>query len=440
MKTYQEIKPAATIETIIDYAETLFGIRLTKVKMNRYSGLCPFHADAENSFMVYVNKDDEVRFHCFGACKGDWDIYDLIMLRKKYRFRKAQQVWAKHLGVAPKFDTGRSSCIPEPDETPEPDDPVGFVEPVKLDQKSVAALKDAADFYHDLLMSDENRFKHIWDYLARRGVGKDAVERFNIGYAPPYSDEQYRGRALIDGFLPRFEKDNETFNAFTDAGLAGLLNDNSVMGYGYYYRQIDFRRKYPFSRNYGDTLAGRIVFPIYDSDALTTGLVGRHPGDRGVRWLKQQRREVPLSDRAWLYGIEKAARHIRQYRTIILVEGIFDYFAFYSLLQGQDKTVVVSTLGSYVTPEAMTILMSLDIEHFIVAYNWDELGRNGIERMAAKSNGWVYYLGGQAKDQAPYDMLKPVVDVISGFSLGTPDARFAMRPETNGKKASDLGE
>ena len=272
-------------------------------------------------------------------------------------------------------------------------------------------------------MSNENRFKHIWDYLARRGIGKDAVEKFNIGYAPPYSDEQYRGRALIDGFLPRFEKDNETFNAFTDAGLARLLNDNSVLGYGYYSRQIDFRRKYPFSRNYGDTLAGRIVFPIFDSDVLTTGLVGRNPGDRGIRWLKQQSREVPLSNRAWLYGIEKAARYIRQYRTIILVEGIFDYFTFYNLLQEQDKPVVVSTLGSYVTPEAATILMSLDIEHFIVAYNWDELGRNGIERMAAKSNGWVYYLGGPAKDQDPYDMLKPVVEAISGFSLGTPDDR-----------------
>jgi DNA primase len=148
-------------------------------------------------------------------------------------------------------------------------------------------------------------------------------------------------------------------------------------------------------------------------------LVGRRPGDRGVRWLKQQTREVPLSDRAWLYGIEKAARYIRQYRTIILVEGIFDYFAFYNLLQDQDKPVVVSTLGSYVTPEAAAILNGLDIEHFIVAYNWDELGRNGIERMAAKSNGWVYYLGGPAKDQTPYDMLKPVVDAISGFSLRT---------------------
>jgi DNA primase len=414
----QDIKSVVYIDSIINYTEMLLGIRFTKVKKNRYNAPCPFHADIQDNFMVYVNKDDEVRFHCFGACKGDWDIYDLIMLGKNYRFITAQQVWAEHLGVKDfsSYDGG-STCIPDPDETPEPDGPVGFVDPMKRDQKSVATLEEAANFYNDLLMSNGNRFKHIWEYLARRSVGKDAVNHFNIGYAPPYSDEQQQGRALIDGFLPRFEKDNETFNAFTDAGLARLLNDNRVKGYGYYSRQIDFRRKYPFSRNYGDTLAGRIVFPIFDSDVLTTGLVGRNPGDRGIRWLKQQSREVPLSNRAWLYGIEKAVRHIRQYRTIFLVEGIFDYFAFYNLLLEQDKPVVVSTLGSYVTPEAATILMSLDIEHFIVAYNWDELGRNGIERMAAKSNGWVYYLGGPAKDQDRYDMLKPVVDAISGFSL-----------------------
>ena len=431
MKSHHKIKPAATINTVIHYAETLLGVRFMKVKKNRYNALCPFHAGTENSFKAYVNKDDEVRFHCFGACKGDWNIYDLVMLRKKCRFRKAQQVWTKHLGGADfMLDAGSSPSIPELDETPEPDGPVGFIEPLKLDQKNIAALEEAANFYNDLLILNTNRFRHIWDYLARRGVGKDAISKFKIGYAPPYSDEQYRGRALVDSFLPRFEKNNETFNAFTDAGLARLLNDNSVNGYGYYCRQIDFRRKYPFSRNYGDSLAGRIVFPIYDSKALTTGLVGRRPGDRGLRWLKQQSREVPLSDRAWLYGIEKAARHIRQYRTIILVEGIFDYFAFYNLLQDQDIPVVISTLGSYVTPAAAAILMSLDIEHFIVAYNWDELGRNGIERMAAKSNGWVYYLGGPANNQAPYDMLKPVVDAISGFSLAAHDDRCAMRSET----------
>jgi DNA primase len=105
-----------------------------------------------------------------------------------------------------------------------------------------------------------------------------------------------------------------------------------------------------------------MVFPIYDADARPIGLVGRRPDDRGVRWLKHQTREVPLSAKSWLYGIDKARHYIRQYRTIILVEGIFDYFAFYNLLHDQDKLVVVSTLGSYLTPEAAAILKGLDIE------------------------------------------------------------------------------
>jgi len=86
-------------------------------------------------------------------------------------------------------------------------------------------------------------------------------------------------------------------------------------------------------------------------------------------------------------------------------------------LRYQDKPVVVSTLGSYLTPKAASILKGLDVEHFIVAYNWDEVGRNGIERIAVKLGGWVYYLGSLAEGQDPYDMLKPVVNAISGFSL-----------------------
>ena len=193
MKTHQDI---TTIDTIIHYAEMLFGIRFTKVKMNRYSAPCPLHADTKDNFMAYVNKKSEVRFHCFGACQGDWGIYDLIMLRNKIRFKKAQQVWATHLGNADlAFYTGAGPSIPEPGDTPEPDDTAGFVEPKRLDAAIVAALKDAADFYHDLLMSNENRFKPIWEYLGRRGVEKEIIRKFNIGFAPPYSHGQYKGRA-----------------------------------------------------------------------------------------------------------------------------------------------------------------------------------------------------------------------------------------------------
>ena len=114
--------------------------------------------------MVYVNKDVEVRFHCFGTNKRDWDIYGLIILRKSYRFRMAQKVWAAHWGVVEfEFDDGGRPCIPEPDETPEPDEQVGFGEPKEHDEKLISALDDAAPFYHDLLMSNEDRFKCILD-------------------------------------------------------------------------------------------------------------------------------------------------------------------------------------------------------------------------------------------------------------------------------------
>ena len=79
--------------------------------------------------------------------------------------------------------------------------------------------------------------------------------------------------------------------------------------------------------------------------------------------------------------------------------------------------MVVSILGCYVTSVAATLLKGLDIEHFFVPFDWDELGRNGIERMAAKSGGWVYYLGGLSEGCGPYDLLKPVVNAIRGFSL-----------------------
>jgi DNA primase len=58
------------------------------------------------------------------------------------------------------------------------------------------------------------------------------------------------------------------------------------------------------------------------------------------------------------------------------------------------------------------ILKSFDIENHIVAYDWDELGRNGIEWMAVQTGGWVDYLGGLAEGQDPFDMLKPVVRAI----------------------------
>ena len=96
---YIQLKSATYLEQIIHFAEGLLGVKFRSMSENRYSAFCPFHAETKNSFRVYVNGNDEVRFRCFGACDKEWDIYDIIMLKNKCGFRKSQSTWAEHLGV-----------------------------------------------------------------------------------------------------------------------------------------------------------------------------------------------------------------------------------------------------------------------------------------------------------------------------------------------------
>ena len=418
MKTHKDLKSVAYIEQAIHFAEGLLNVQFTRYAEIRYSSLCPFHNDTKDSFKIYVDGKDEVRFHCFGECKGDWDIYDVIMLRKKCSFREAQQTWAKYLEIQDfkPFD-GDSTGIPEPESVPEPDETVEFIEPAKLDTEICTALDESANFYNDLLVSDKDGFSHIFKYLYGRGLDKDTIRKFKIGYAPPFGDDRHEGRALIDAFLPRFEKDYKAFQPFYKGSLVRLLNDESAKGYGYYCQQIGYSRKDPFSRCYGDYFTGRITFPIYGIDGQPVGIIGRRPDNRGVRWLKQQTQDTAISTKAWLYGIDKASRYIQQYKTVILVEGIFDYFAFYNLLQDQNKPVVVSTLGSHFTDEVGNILNGLGVENFIVAYDCDKAGQKGIQKVASSTGSTVYYLGGLKAGQDPYDKLKFVNTVIDGFSL-----------------------
>jgi DNA primase catalytic core len=418
MPTHDDIKTSAYLDPILNYAESRLNCQLTPSGNYRYRGYCPFHADAKDSFRVYVDGNDVVRFHCFGACKGDWDIYDVIQLREKCSFNQAQRIWAEYLSIQDvMFHRGTGQNVPEPNSEPEPDNTVGFIEPTEPDDQIKATLTEAAGFYNELLLSNPDKFEKVFRYLERRSVERPNIERFRIGYSPAYADEEYGGRALIDAFLDRFEEDFLTFQPFTQAGLVRLLNDETVKGYGYYRQQIDFSRKDLFTQNYGDYFAGRIVFPILNAESETIGMIGRRQDNRGVRWLKQKSGDTAITTKSWLYGIDKAHRFIKQYRTVILVEGILDYFAFYRILQDQKRPFVVSTLGSYLSAEAMSIFKQLEAEHFIVAYDWDEGGRKGISKVAEAVGGTVHYIGGMKPGQDPYDKLKGVTGAISGFSL-----------------------
>ena len=145
--------------------------------------------------------------------------------------------------------------------------------------------------------------------------------------------------------------------------------------------------------------------------------MGRKTDNRGIRWVKQQSEGTLISTKGWLYGIDKAARWIKHYQTVIIVEGIFDYFAFYRLLQDEGRPIVVSTLGTNLDDQAEAILRSLGVENVIAAFDWDHAGRAGIVRVAEKLQTQAFYLGGMKEKEDPADKLKQVRNIINGFSM-----------------------
>lgn len=323
MITYKDLKSVAYIDSVIPYVEEVLGIQFKRYGEHKYSAYCPFHADTKDSFRVYVDDNQEIRFHCFGACNADWDVYNLIQIRKGCNFRQAQVELAKALGIN-KFEVynGKSQAVPDPEDVEEPDESVEISEPAVLYPEIVEVLEHAANFYHELLMTGDE-FEDIHDYLSRRGVTDKHITDYKIGYCPAYTHET-KGRALINTNLERFERDYQDFNLFVNAGLFRLLNDENN---SWARRYIDFSRKDPFSQNYADFFAGRITFPVYDACGRIQGFMGRRADNRGKSWIKQQQL-MGLNTKQWLYGIDKAARWISHYQSVILVEGIFDYFAF----------------------------------------------------------------------------------------------------------------
>jgi DNA primase len=93
---------------------------------------------------------------------------------------------------------------------------------------------------------------------------------------------------------------------------------------------------------YSDYFIGRITFPIFNIEGQVEGMIGRRLDNRRFRWKRQSQEDSVIDSKGWLYGIDKSARGIKEYQTAIIVEGIFDFFAFYNVSENKDKPIVVS--------------------------------------------------------------------------------------------------
>ena len=151
------------IKSKIDIVEFISEFVPLKKAGRNFKAICPFHTEKTPSFIVSPERQI---WHCFGCGRGG-DIFGFLIEIERIEFGEALRILAKRAGVV--LESYR---------------PTG----VEAEKEKILAINSlAAEFYHYLLLNHQIG-KRALEYAYRRGMTKESLERFKVGYAPPMWD------------------------------------------------------------------------------------------------------------------------------------------------------------------------------------------------------------------------------------------------------------
>jgi DNA primase len=295
-------------------------VRLKKSGQN-FSGLCPFHQEKTPSFNVHPVKQI---YHCFGCGVGG-DVFKFVMELEKCTFPEAIRTVAEKCGIA----------IPKPRErSPEE----------RRENQQRSSLVDmhretAAFFARQLHESPEGKVAYA--YLEDRGLNREAMIKFGLGFAPSSGD------ALL-----RFLKQKYPEKLLE---VSGLLSREQ-------------------SGRFFDRFRRRIMFPIANESAKVIAFGGRAMGDDMPKYLNSP--ETPIYSKSnVLYHLDRAKEALRQNDFGVLVEGYMDAIA---VARAGIVNVIASCGTSLADPQIK--LLGRFTRRVVVNYDPDTAGQAATER------------------------------------------------------------
>ncbi|MBC2694163.1 MAG: DNA primase [Desulfobacteraceae bacterium] len=313
------------IKNIVDIVDIISDIVLLKKVGRNYVGLCPFHTEKTPSFTVSPEKQI---FYCFGCGTGG-NVFNFLMNHDGLSFFETAKMLANRYGIE----------IPAQTMSPEQKRRISERESL------FAANKQAMDFFKHSLLSDTGG-KIALEYLEKRGIEKDNITKFNLGFVP----------AGWDNLINYFSKKNISHELVEKSGL--IIKRKSKNGFY-------------------DRFRNRIIFPIFDVSKQVLGFGGRVMDDSLPKYLNSPETPVYNKSRS-LYGLHIAKEHCRASETVYIVEGYFDLLA----LHQHGILNSVATLGTSLTQAHVRILRGFVGKNgrFILVYDSDEAGIKAAER------------------------------------------------------------
>jgi DNA primase len=308
-----------------------------KKKGKNYTACCPFHNEKTPSFSVSQEKQF---YHCFG-CGAHGNAIDFMMEYERLEFVEAIEELASSLGLdVPREDT---TTAPGQQQRPQASQ--------KQKRSQYELLEQIAVFYYQQLKKSSG--KVAIDYLKNRGLSKEVIQKFGIGYV---ADEW-------DLVRKHFARSQDAEQMLTETGML-IESDNG--------------RRY-------DRFRGRVMFPIRDRRGRVIGFGGRVIGDGTPKYLNSP--ETPVFHKGKeLYGLYEVLQSHREPPQILVAEGYMDVVALAQY--GIDYSV--ASLGTSTTGEHLQILFR-QTNVVICCYDGDNAGRQAAWR--ALENALPYLNG-----------------------------------------------
>ena len=298
-------------------------VQLKKAGQN-FRGLCPFHAEKTPSFNVHPVRQI---YHCFGCGKGG-DVFNFVMEMERCEFPEALRIVAEKCGIAIPRQKERSA-----DERKE------------NQQRSVLVEmhREAQTFFVKQLEGTLEG-KPARAYLEDRGLDKDTILRFGLGYAPSGGD-----------LLLRHLKSKYNEKLLVESGLVSRDQGGRLFD--------RFRR--------------RITFPIANESGKIVAFGARALGDDMPKYLNSP--ESPIYSKSnVLYHMDRAKDALRRQDFAILVEGYLDAIA---VARAGISNVVASCGTSLAEPQIK--LLGRFTHRVVVNYDPDAAGQSATERSLA---------------------------------------------------------
>lgn len=294
-----------------DIVDVISGYVKLKKSGSNYFGLCPFHNEKSGSFSVSPSKQ---MYYCFG-CGAGGNVITFIMEYENYTFMEAVRMLAERAGIE----------LPQMEETPE--------ERKSRDIRSqlLEINKLAAVYYFHQLRGQNG--STAMNYLKKRELGDETIQRFGLGYSSMYSDDLYR-YIKSKGY-----KDD-------------ILKESGLFTYG--------------DGKVTDKFWNRVMFPIMDMNNRVIGFGGRVMGAGKPKYLNSP--ETKLFDKSRnLYGLN-IARTSRK-PNIIICEGYMDVISLHQAGFNQ----AVASLGTALT-SGQASLMKRYTDQILITYDSDGAG------------------------------------------------------------------